>query len=189
MAVDDYLAQVIEDLRGTIARCCELKKLRRLVEKAGRVTAGQEIGVRDQVDQKRQVGLNAADAKFLQAALHAAGGVRKLPGPGRDLHQQRIVKRRDHRTRESTATVETHARATRRTIAGNAAVVRQEAILGVFGRNAALNRVAARGDRGLGSEIDLGLVQPLALGDQDLALHDVDPGDDFGHRVLDLDAG
>ena len=33
-----------------------------------------------------------------------------------------------------------------------------------------------------------GLVQLVALGDENLALDDVDPGDNFRHRVLDLDA-
>ena len=34
-----------------------------------------------------------------------------------------------------------------------------------------------------------GIRQLLTLRDQDLALHDVDAGDHFGHGVLDLDAG
>ena len=37
-------------------------------------------------------------------------------------------------------------------------------------------------------EADLGVGQRLALGDQDLALDEVDAGDDLGDGVLDLDA-
>ena len=37
-------------------------------------------------------------------------------------------------------------------------------------------------------DVERRLVQLVALRDEDLALDDVDAGDDFGHRVLDLDA-
>ncbi len=37
-------------------------------------------------------------------------------------------------------------------------------------------------------QTDLRIVQRDVLGHQDLAFDDVDAGDDFGHRVLDLDA-
>ena len=47
---------------------------------------------------------------------------------------------------------------------------------------AALDRVAGEGD------VTLLERQPLPGGDADLLLDDVDAGDEFGHRVLDLDA-
>ncbi len=54
----------------------------------------------------------------------------------------------------------------------------------MLGVDAALDGVAAQLDRARQD-----LVQPLARGDQDLALHQVDAGDHFGHRMLHLDAG
>ncbi len=51
----------------------------------------RNVGLRDQLDQERNVRLHAADAKLLQAALHPPRRVGEPPAAGRDLHQQRIV--------------------------------------------------------------------------------------------------
>ena len=61
--------------------------------------AGEELGVRDDVDQERDVRLHAADAELLQRPLHPPRGVDEPPAAGRDLHQQRVVERRDDRAR------------------------------------------------------------------------------------------
>ena len=45
-----------------------------------------------------------------------ARGIDEPPAPGRDLHQQRIVKRRDHRAGERRAGVEPNAHAAGRAI-------------------------------------------------------------------------
>ena len=108
----------VSSLRRPVLRVGKLEQLRRLVDEARRAPAGQEVGVRDQVDQERNVRLHAADAEFLQAALHAAGGVDEAQAVGRDLHQQRVVKRRDDRAGEGRAGVEADAHA-----AGRAVVV------------------------------------------------------------------
>ena len=55
--------------------------------------------------------------------------------------------------------------------------------LGILGVDAALHGVAAD------LHVALGVGQALAGGDQQLRLHQVDAGDELGHRVLDLDAG
>ena len=72
-----------EELGGTVLSRREVKQFGRLVDKPGRAVAGQKVGMRDQVDQERNVRLHAADAEFLQAALHAAGGVDEARGRGR----------------------------------------------------------------------------------------------------------
>ena len=66
--------------------------------------------------QEGDVGLDAADAELLQAALHAPGGVDEAQAVGGDLHQQRIVKRRDDRPGEGRAGVEADAHAAGRAI-------------------------------------------------------------------------
>ena len=67
MPVDDHPRKVIEQLGRPILPGFELKQLRRVVDEPGREAAGDEPRVRDQVDQKRNVGLHAADAEFLHA--------------------------------------------------------------------------------------------------------------------------
>ena len=47
----------------------------------------------DDIFEKRDVGLDAANAEFAQRAVHALAGVRELAAPGGDFYQQRIVVR------------------------------------------------------------------------------------------------
>ena len=60
---------------------------------------------------------------------------------------------------------------------------RQETACRVLGVHACLDRVAAEGDRVLRQ------TQDFSAGDADLLFHEVDSGDELGHRVLDLQAG
>ena len=83
----------------------------------------------DHVFQERNVGLHAAHAEFAQRAVHALAGVREVASPRRDLHQQRIVKRRDHRAAVGRAAVEPDAEAGRRAIRVNLAVIGNEVVL------------------------------------------------------------
>ncbi len=75
----------------------KLEKVRRLIEKFGRAAAGEKIGMANEVGQERDVRFHAADAEFLEAAFHAAGGVEEAQAVGRHLDEQRIIKWRDDR--------------------------------------------------------------------------------------------
>ena len=121
--------------------------------------------------------------------LHPPGRVLEPAGVGRDLDQQRIIERRDDRARRGRAAVEPEARAAGRAIMRDPAVVGSEVVGGVLGRDPALDRVPLRLDRLLAGEADLRIGQLASLGDQDLALDEVDAGDDLGDGVLDLEPG
>ncbi len=97
MAVDDHLADVGEQLGGAVLPGGECKQLRRFIKKARRESAGQEVGVRDQVKQKRDIRFDAADPELLQTTLHAPGGIEETQAMRRNLDQQRIVERRNDR--------------------------------------------------------------------------------------------
>ena len=75
VAVDDDLGDVAQQLGRPVAARFELEQLRRLVDEPRRRLAGQELRVRDQVEQERDVRLHAADAELLQAPLHPPGRV------------------------------------------------------------------------------------------------------------------
>ena len=62
-------------------------------------------------------------------------------------------------------------------------------VLRVFRRDPALHRVAARLHLVLRRNVQRRFVQLVPLRNQNLALHQIDAGHDFRHRVLDLDAG
>jgi hypothetical protein len=74
IAVDDDIAQKSQQLGGPVAARFELKQFRRGVDQGGGRLAGAENGVGDDVFQKRNIRLDAADAKFAQGAVHALQG-------------------------------------------------------------------------------------------------------------------
>ena len=100
-AVDGDLGGIGQQLGRAVLADGKLEQLGRLVDEPGGAAAGEEVGVLDQVEQERDVGLHAADPEFLEAALHAPGRIDEPPAGGGDLHQQRIVKRRDDPAGES----------------------------------------------------------------------------------------
>src|SRR5690348_386102 len=130
---------------------------------------------------QRDVALDAFDDRFGQRQLHARDGGLAIRAVDDQLADHRIVVRRD-----PVAVVEVgvhaHAGAARRLEALHRAGAGHEGVR-VLGVDAALDGVA--GD----VHVFLPDRQRLAAGDQQLLAHQVHAGDEFGHRVLDLDAG
>ena len=104
--IDDHVAEVLKQPRGPVAADREVEQGRRLVDEAGRAVACEEFGVGDEVHEKRDVGLHAPNAKFLQAPLDVAGGFLEVEPAGRDLHQERIEVGRDDGAGEGGAGIE-----------------------------------------------------------------------------------
>src|SRR5437660_7198585 len=146
MPVDNDLTDVSQQLGGAVLPSGKLEQLRRLIEEARGESAGQEIGMRHQIEEKRDVGFDAADTEFLQAALHAPRRVQEAQAVGRNLDQQRVIKRRDHGARKGGAGIEANAHAAGGAIMAEPAIVRQEAVARVLGGDTTLERVAARAD-------------------------------------------
>ena len=146
IAVDDDLADERQDARGAIALARPAEQLRRLVDEARRVVALREARMRDDLIEEAQVGDDAADAELPQRAMHARDGLLRRRRPRRDLHQQRIVRARDDRAAVGGARIQPDAEARRAAIRGDRAVVRNEVVLRILGRDAALQRVRADAD-------------------------------------------
>ena len=185
-AVDDDLADVGEQFRRAVLPAREVEQLGRLVDEARRHAVIEERPVRDEVDEERHVRLDAAHAELLQRAHHASGGVGELQALRRDLDEERVVEGRDDRAGERAA-VEADAHAAGRAVVEQFAVVGQEVARGVFGGDAALEGEAGRADGGLIAEADRGVAQRKPLGDEDLAVDDIDARDLLGDGVFDLD--
>ena len=185
--VDDRVGEIFEEPGGPVAADGEVKQRRRVVDEARRATAGEELGVGDEIDQKRDVRLHATDAELLQAAFDVAGRLVERQSPRRHLHQERVEVGGDDGAGEGGAGVEADPHAAGRAVGGHPTVVGEKAVFGVFGRDAALDRRPHRADRVLVAEADLRVVEPVALGDANLPTDDVDPGDLLGDGVLDLD--
>ena len=189
IAVDDDVADEVEELGGAIVTGLEAEELGRSVDQRGRGLPRAEDRVGDDVLEEGNIGLHAADAEFAQHAAHALEGQIVALAAGNDLHQHGVVKRRDDRARETHRAVKTHAETAGRAIGLDATVVGHEFILGILGGDAALEgKTVARYVR-LMRHGHFRRVQRMPLGDENLGAHEVEAGDDLGHGMLDLDAG
>ena len=144
--------------------------------------------IRNDIFQKRNVGLHAADAELTQRAVHALAGHREIAAHRGDLHQHRVVEWRDHRAGVARGGIEADAKTGGRAVVENAAVVGREIFLGILGGDAALDRKAIARDLILRGDGHLGAEERFAAGDEDLRTHEVDASDALGDGVLDLDA-
>ena len=188
VAVDDDVAEEVQQLRGPVFPAAEGEELRRGVDERRGGLAAAELRVQDDVLEEGDVGLDPADPELRQRPVHAVhGDLVGLPG-GDDLHEHRVVEGRDDRARVAHAAVEADAEAAGRAVGEDLAVVGGELVLRVLGGDAALDGVAVAGHLVLHRHADLLGVQRVALGDEDLRPHEVEARDDLGHRVLDLDA-
>src|SRR5690606_30671282 len=142
--------------------------------------AGQEGGVVDELLVQGDGGLDAVDDDLGEGGGHARDGQLAGFGVGDELGDEGIVVRRDA---VAVVGVGVHADA------GTAGLVDvlDDAGTGheglrVLGVDAALDGMAADLD------VVLAVVQPVAVGDAQLLLDDVDARDHLGHRVFHLDA-
>src|SRR5207302_98664 len=87
------------------------------------------------------------------------------------------------------AAIEPDAEAGGGAVGGEAAVVGDEAVFGIFGGDARLDGDAARVDVLLARDAHRLFVELVILRDEDLRFDDVDAGDDLGDGVLDEDVG
>src|SRR5882724_156071 len=91
IAVEDYIAEIGKQFGGAIAAARNAKEFGRVVEKRSSDFAGAEPGMIDDILEERNVGLDAANAKFAQSAIHTLARFRKIEAPGGDFHEERIV--------------------------------------------------------------------------------------------------
>ena len=80
-SVDDDVAQIRQHLRGAVAQFGKPKELGRRVDERGRGFACEERRMLNQVQQKRDVGLDAADPELAQRAVRAADGFIEIRAP------------------------------------------------------------------------------------------------------------
>ena len=75
IAVDDDVADEVQDARGAVALLRPLEQLGRLVDELGGVVGRGELRMRDHLVEETQVGGHAADAELPQRAMHARDGL------------------------------------------------------------------------------------------------------------------
>ena len=124
--------------------------------------------------------LDAVDRQLEQRPVHPRHGVLTGRRPDDEFGEHRIVEQPDLAPRLD-ARVPAHARPTRDMEVADATRRRQESVGRILARDPALDRPPARRDI-------LVERQSLTGGDAELPLHEVDAGDEFGDRMLHLDA-
>ena len=151
---------------------------------------GEEVGVRVAGGERRVFGDRDEERHIGGHAEHhivAQRGEQSLPrrlavrAPHRDLGQQRIVVDR-HLVAGADPRVDADAGRARLAQMHDATGAGQEVLRRILGVDAALDGVAAR------EHVGLPQPQPLARGDAELRLDQVDAADPLGDRMLDLQA-
>ena len=188
MSVDRHIGEIGQQLGRTVLTLHLLEKLRRRVDEAGRVGIVPEARVADDRFEEGEVRCHATNTELAQRAVHAADRLLRRAARRRHLNQQRIVVAGNDRTRIGGTAVEADAEASRRTIGGDATIVRNEVLLRVFRGDAALQRMTIEADISLLRDTRFGRADRVTVEDVDLSLHDIDAGHDFRDGVLDLDA-
>ena len=120
--------------------------------------------------------------ELVQRTLGALHGLLKVDAAAGHLHQQGVEVGRNL-CAHGRCTVQAHAGAARRTIRGQRAGIRAEAVIRVLGGDAALQSRTGDGNLVLG---EVNIFQRCAGRDIHLGLHDVDAGDFLGHGMLHL---
>src|SRR5580704_14545188 len=142
----------------------------------------------DYVFEKRDVGLDAANAKLAQRAVHALACFWKFCAPGCDVYEERIVVRSENCASVGSAAVEANSKSSRGPVRRELAVIGREIFFGIFGGDAALERGAIEWHVCLFRQRERLFVQFVALRNENLRAHQIDASHHFGDGMLDLNA-
>ena len=188
IAVHHHVANVTEQPVRAITARAEGEQLRRGIDqRRARLTIAEGL-VLDDVFDERNVRLHAADAEFLQRAVHAIERNRKAHATGGNLHQQRIVERRDDTAGITLPSIEPHAETSRRTVSDDAPVIGREIVGRILRGHPRLHGVPHARHVLLLGQLHHFTVQFAALRHLNLRPHEVDTGHHFRDRVLHLNA-
>src|SRR5690606_24197687 len=155
-------------------------------QRCGGIAGGEDLVV-DHILDKRNIRLNSPDTELAQGAIHPVEGAWEIGPGGGDLDQERVVERGDDAAGVAHGAVEPNPESGGGTVVENLAVIGGELIFRILRRDAALNRKAVAGDVLLVGKLDPGAVEGFALGDEDLGTDDIEAGDHFRDRMLNLD--
>ena len=161
-----------------------------VVEPPGVEASRLEVRVAEDALQPGDVRVRSRDAELVERPRRPLdGGGEVVRGRVGDHLREQRVEGGVRLVARVAAAVRPHARSARRFVGGKHAPGRTHGALGVQGLqvDAGLDGEAARPDGFRRPESEF--FERLARRDAQLSLHEIDPGDGFGDRVLDLKAG
>ena len=140
----------------------------------------------DDVHQDRDVRFHAADAEFAQAAVHAVERLSVRARRDRQLDEHGVVIRRDDSAVDAEGAIEAHPESAGASIGEDFAKIRRKSVFWILGGDPALDGITGFFDVGLLRQSKGFVVQGVALGNENLAAHDVDARHFFRDGMLDL---
>src|SRR5450756_317552 len=188
ITVDDGLAYESENPRGAVPFARPDEQFRRAVNEPGGVLALREPRMGDELIQETQIRHHTAYPELPQRPMHTRNGFLWSRRPGGHLYEERIVGARDDGARVCGTGIQANAEPRGAAIRRDLAVVRDEVVFGILGRDPALQRVRADMDLILRRHSALRCADPGTAGDTDLRFHEVYSCRALGDCVLDLDA-
>ena len=183
------VADVFKHLGGAVLTVLQVEQLRGLVDELGVALARKEGGVAENVQNERNVGLDATDVNFPDGAGRLVAHALESGVPGGDLQQQGVVIGRDLAAHAGRGRVQTDAEAAGGAVRGDLAGVRGKIVGGILGGDTALDGIAVLMHVRLTGDADAGIAEGIALGNQNLGTHQIDAGDHFRDGMLHLNPG
>ena len=150
-------------------------------DEAGVVVTGREAGLVDKPAQEAGIGLEPANQRLVQGAPESMDRRRPVVGVDHQLGEERVVFGAEIGVRLD-AGVDANAGSGRHLPCADSTGGRTEAVVGILGIDADLDRVATS------RRIEHLRRKPLPRRDPDLPRDEVEPRDELGDAVLDLEA-
>ena len=179
----------MEQFGPSVPALRELEQLRRLINKVRRIRSVNKLRTLQHIFQKGNIGLDTADAKFLQTAQHLGDGDFVVQSPGSGLNQQRIIIGGDYRAGKSVPRIQTDPHAAAAAIGDQLTGIRHKPIGRVFRSNTALNGFTPVLQIFLFRNPHFRTVEAVPFRNTDLGLYNINAGNGFRNGMFYLNTG
>jgi len=142
----DELKVLPKDSLGSVSLRIEGEELWGRVDVVGVDVAREEFVVVEDTLEEWDVGLDSTNSELSQSSLKLSDSAFELERTTSDLAQERVIVRRDHNSRESTAAVETDTHAFSWTEHFDSSSIRLEVVGGILGGDPTLDGVTSWND-------------------------------------------
>ena len=186
--VNHNIPDVAEHLKFAVHLGADVQQFRIRRDKARVASPRNEVRVVQHVKQESDIGFNPFDLGFLQRPNSLPARILEGERAGRNLDQQAVVIRGDHRTGEAVPAVQTDSKSGSAPVQFNRACIRRKSVGRILGRDPALNRRSPHVHIALPTDPDLIGIQGISLCDFNLRLYNVDACHKLRHSMLHLNS-
>lgn len=181
--IDSKLTEICQQLVGAVLLTDETEKLGGIINECGPAISRDESVVGQQRGQEWDICLDATNLEFHKGTDHLSASNFVCGSMASALGQHAVIEWRDDSTGKPVAGIKANSVSACRAVHLDLARVRGEALGGIFSGDSALDSKASDGDALLRKTE---LLQSCASGNLNLRGYDINTGDFFCDRVLDL---